>query len=140
MYTRKLTTIFLSVLLLIIPIILIASTRISEFRARREGNVIILEWATESESNVEKFNIQRSVDTINWHDLDSVPSKNGNSTTRQSYIYRDNNIFKATSGNFNYRLIIIDQKGNSSLYNVVASASGYSGIKHTWGSLKAMFR
>ena len=120
--------------------ILISNTRICEFHARRENSVVILEWATESESNLDCFNIQRSSDKVNWSKIGSVDAGLGNSSAKKYYQFEDKNTFKTNSTNFYYKLIMIDKNNNTEAYAVIASISGNSGIKHTWGSLKAMFR
>jgi hypothetical protein len=65
----------------------------------------------------------------------------GQSGERKSYSFTDNSIFKTThTGTFYYRLIIVDSQGNSTPHDVIVSIAGNSGLRHTWGSIKAMFR
>ena len=123
-----------------IPFLLFASATISNFHARLENSLIILEWNTESELNVNHFEIQRSTDKINWLKIGSVKSNTGTSNTRQYYQFSENAIFKVSTSSLNYRLVVVDNQDNREIYSVVASVSGSSGIKHTWGTIKAMFR
>lgn len=126
---------------LFIPTVLESGIRIVEFHARRENNIVILEWSTEEEFSLLKFNIERSTDNKNWIWIgEKYAYGNGESSTRQTYEYTDDNIFKRNLTNFYYRLIIVEKDGSTTPYNVIASARGISGIKHTWGSIKAMFR
>lgn len=123
-----------------IPILLISSAQISEFNAQRTDGQVILEWITTQESNVLRFDIERSTDTVPWQ---KIGSKNavGESNTPREYTFVDNfSIFKTTQSNFYYRLIIVSKDGQRTPHNVIATISGSSGIKHTWGSIKAMFR
>lgn len=123
-----------------IPILLISSAQISEFNAQRTNGQVILEWITTQESNVLRFDIERSTDTVPWQ---KIGSKNavGESNTPREYTFVDNfSIFKTTQSNFYYRLIIVSKDGQRTPHNVIATISGSSGIKHTWGSIKAMFR
>jgi len=130
---------FCAVFLLLFAAGLVAGARISDFHAKRDNNSVILEWTTESESNLSKFDIERSTDRIRWLKIAETPASN-EPETRQNYSYRDNTIFKASVNNFYYRLILVDKNGQFSPYDVIVSVSGNSGIRHTWGSIKAMFR
>ena len=127
-------------ILITLPLLLYAGATISNFHARLENSLIILEWNTESETNVNHFEIQRSTDKINWMKVGTVKSNTGTSMSRQYYQFSENAIFKINSSSLNYRLVVIDNQNNREIYSVVASVSGSSGIKRTWGSLKAMFR
>jgi hypothetical protein len=118
---------------------LLASTRISDFQARRENNAVVLEWTTESESNLARFEIERSTDRLRWLKIGETAAS-GESSGQLRYQYRDNTIFKAAVNNFYYRILMVDKGGQSVTYDVIVSVSGTSGIRHTWGSLKAMFR
>ena len=124
-----------------LPIPIIRSeTRIVDFHARRENKYAVLEWATEAETNLQKFLIQRSNDNINWATIGEIMPQSGNSSSRREYRYVDKDIFKNSIGNFYYRLIIVSKDGQQTPHEVIVSITGSSGIKHTWGSLKAMFR
>jgi hypothetical protein len=137
---RQTFTLFLITGLILIPLIVCASAQINNFHARAVNNSIVVEWSTESESGVSKFEIQRSLDKINWIKIGSVSSQSGNSSTHHDYQFIDNSIFKGNESSLNYRLVVIDQTGHSEIFSVIASVSGSSGIRQTWGSLKAMFR
>jgi len=131
---------FLSfVFLFISSPVLLSGTRIVEFHARRENKVVILKWATEEETNLLKFLIQRSTDTVNWTSIGEKPAF-GESSIKRDYSFIDNSIFKNNVSNFYYRLVIVEKNGHSTPYDVIVSITGGSGIKHTWGSIKALFR
>jgi hypothetical protein len=127
-------------ILIMLPLLLYAGATINNFHARLENSMIILEWNTESEMNVSHFEIQRSTDKINWMKIGTVKSNTGTSNIRQYYQFSENAIFKISTSSLNYRLVVVDNQNNREIYSVVASVSGSSGIKRTWGSLKAMFR
>jgi hypothetical protein len=118
---------------------LVAGGNISDFHGKRENGAVVLEWTTESESNLERFEIERSMDRNRWFRIGELRAV-GETRSRQTYTYRDNTIFKSSTNTYYYRLLLIDQNGQSSLHDVVVSMSGISGIRHTWGSIKAMFR
>jgi len=137
---RKNTTLIL-LGLLCLHTLLVGATRISSFHARRQSNTVILEWTTEEEGGLVKFQIQRSTDSINWINIGEKLPLPGQSGERKSYSFTDNSIFKNMhTGTFYYRLIIIDAQGNSTPHDVIVSIAGNSGLRHTWGSIKAMFR
>lgn len=116
-----------------------AATRISEFYATRDQSAVVLVWSTEEESNLARFEIERSSDRTRWIHIGKTAAS-GDSWQRRTYSYRDNTIFKTAVNTLYYRLILVDRSGNSQIFDVIASAEGQSGIKHTWGSIKAMFR
>ena len=136
----RLIKIYPLLVLLIIPQVLISGAQISGFNAYRDNQQIRIEWTTEIESNCLRYEIQRSTDKVNWQRIGAVKSKTGNSTSQQLYQYIDDSIFKSSDASINYRLVIVDQNGTTHTHNVIASVTGSSGIKRTWGSLKAMFR
>jgi hypothetical protein len=105
----------------------------------REQNAIIISWASEQESNISKFTIERSTDLTNWAWVGDVAAV-GESSIKHSYRFKDKNLYKADQATFYYRLKITDKNGSSVIHDAVLSANGYSGIRHTWGSIKAMFR
>jgi hypothetical protein len=123
----------------ILSMIADAATRIVEFHAKRERNTVIVEWATEEESNLSKFEIERSNDGMRWFKIGEAPAI-GESTRRNSYSYTDYSIFKVSITSLYYHLVLVDKAGNPQVYDVIASVEGDSGIRHTWGSIKAMFR
>ncbi|MBN1893575.1 hypothetical protein JW906_03725 [bacterium] len=113
--------------------------QISDFHASRDGNAVLLEWVTESESNLLRFDIQRSTDQRYWLKIGENAAI-GESSSSRHYSYRDDTIFKTGQSNFYYRLVVIDKNQQKSIHSVIASIAGSSGIRHTWGSIKAMFR
>ena len=126
-------------LFLLVPFLLEAGTHIAGFHAIRQNDVVILEWTTDQESNLSHFVIERSTDNINWVQIGKQQAC-GESSTKQYYSFTDNNLFKGDASNLYYRLLIVEKNGQVTIHGVIASVTGISGIKHTWGSIKAMFR
>ncbi|WP_460925589.1 Ig-like domain-containing protein [Pontibacter brevis] len=77
--------------------------------ASKQGNDVLLEWATASEQDNKGFEVQVSEDGLNYRLLRFVPSKNGNSNTKQVYAFTDKENGK--SGTRYYRLKQIDHAG-----------------------------
>jgi hypothetical protein len=139
-YMNKICFYFL-IPIIIFPSIIKADTRITEFHARRENNTVVLQWITEEETDLEKFMIQRSTDIATWTTIGEIKPLSDNSSTKREYSFIDKTIFKINnSTTFYYRIVIINTNGRSTPHDVIVSISGSSGIRHTWGSLKAMFR
>jgi hypothetical protein len=116
-----------------------AATRVFEFYATRDQSAVVLVWSTEEETNLARFEIERSSDGSRWIQVGKTPAA-GDSWQKRTYSYRDNSIFKTGVNTLYYRLILVDRSGNSQVFETIASAEGQSGIRHTWGSIKAMFR
>jgi len=119
--------------------LVLSGAQIVEFFARRTETAVILEWSTDYESNIRQFNIERCNDQQSWIHIGTTSAR-GESTTREHYSYTDNTIFKTEQTNFYYRLVIVENTGQKVPHDVIASIHGNSGIRHTWGSIKAIFR
>lgn len=78
------------------------------FHAGVVDGSILLEWATASEWNSERFDIQRSSDTEHWTPLGSVPAAQFSSTFR-AYSFVDRT---PLSGTTYYRLVQVDLDGS----------------------------
>ncbi|MCO5230462.1 MAG: tandem-95 repeat protein [Chitinophagales bacterium] len=77
---------------------------------------VVLNWATASELNNDYFEVQRSVDAINWEVLSQVIG-HGTTNNRHEYNYVDGS---ALSGTVYYRLRQVDYDGVSELHKVVS--------------------
>lgn len=131
--------IYTSIAFFIFLSLLYSSVRVTEFNARRERNYVLLQWATEEESNLLKFEIERSIDRIHWIKIGEVFAV-GESKQRHFYSFKDQTLFKGNLASLSYRLNLIYKNGVSEPYDVIVSVEGISGIRQTWGSIKAMFR
>ena len=80
-----------------------------EFKAFKNGNSTSLSWKTLSESNNKGFAIERSVNGIDWVQLQFI-NGNGNSSVVSNYNATDNNPVKA---NNLYRLKQLDNDGKA---------------------------
>lgn len=106
-------------------------------RATSDGNNVTVQWGSTDETNVKEYGIERS--SLSGGDVilvGTVQPKGSNS----SYVFVDQSAFKTTGTMYQYRIKIIDN-------NLAATSSTWfpvehntSGVKRTWGSLKAMFR
>jgi hypothetical protein len=93
------------------------------FKGQYQAGQGVLTWATGTETNCEKFVIERSASGIHYKDLGSVPGA-GNTVDEKSYTYTDT---QPASGFNYYRLRQVDFDGNYTYSNVVAlDVSGQS--------------
>ncbi len=113
-----------------------AGAFIQYFSAKSEGNDIRLEWRTGEESNLKMFVIERKTYNNGFAEIGSVTPKGSNST----YVFIDQNIFKSTGIIITYRLKIVENNNQFSYSNEISVSHNISGVKRTWGSIKAMFR
>lgn len=114
----------------------LAGALLDYFHAQNDGDNVQLEWKTTIESNLANFVVQRRTPESQYIDLGTVNPKGNNSI----YTYTDLSAYKMTDLVFVYRLKIVDTDG-SVAYSVEVSVSpNISGVKRTWGSIKAMFR
>ncbi|HVE61700.1 MAG TPA: T9SS type A sorting domain-containing protein, partial [Chitinophagaceae bacterium] len=85
-----------------------------DFKGKLGNNIILLDWSTSSEQNSKNFDIEKSIDGINYHKIGSVNAA-GNSASRKDYSFRDQQISPLNY----YRLRINDLDGENKLSNVV---------------------
>lgn len=122
-------------------LILIASVYAGAFiqsiTARSDGENIIVEWKTgEESSTLSRFVVERKTPNNGFVEIGTVTPKGSNSF----YTFVDNNIFKGNDYIFTYRLKIVDNNSQVSYSTEVSVSHSISGVKRTWGSIKAMFR
>lgn len=115
---------------------LFAGAFIQFFNAKSEGDDIRLEWRTAEESNLKMFVIERKTHNNGFIEIGFVNPKGSNS----SYVYIDQNVYKTTDLIFTYRLKIVENNNQFSYSNEISVSHSVSGVKRTWGSIKAMFR
>jgi hypothetical protein len=125
---------------IIITLLLIATVYagafIDYFHARSEGDDVRLEWKTSDETNLQKFAIERKTPQSSYLEVAAITPTGNNSF----YSYLDQNAYKTSDIVFIYRLKIVDNDGTVSYFNETTVSHSLSGVKRTWGSIKAMFR
>ena len=114
----------------------IAGALLDYFHAQNEGDNVKLEWKTTTETNLADFIVQRKTPDSQFSDLSSIRPTGNNSV----YSYIDQAAYKMTNPVFVYRLKIVDRDGLYAYSSEVSVSPNISGVKRTWGSIKAMFR
>ena len=116
---------------------LFAGAFLDFFQGRSDGNNIILEWRTRSESGMLAFEVQRKAGyNGEFLSIGTVEPKGSNSY----YTYTDRSAFKSSLNVYVYRLKIVDGSTTASFSNEYTVSHNVSSVKRTWGSIKAMFR
>ena len=89
--------------------------KLLSFTASRNNNIVSLSWQTTEEINTSHFNIQRSVDGVNFSNVGNVTAKGNGSA---SYNYADN-IEKVNGAKVYYRLQMMDRDGKFTFSKII---------------------
>jgi hypothetical protein len=136
----KKTVLFAIIILTAFTGILLASLSLQYFTAKTNSDGILIEWKTGEEAGTARFEIERSASNPdNFIFIKSINASGNNSY----YSYLDNTVnFKSGEGTsiYFYRLKCIQPNGSYTYSNSISVVHAISGIKNTWGSIKAIFR
>jgi len=118
--------------------LLYGAVTLQYFTARDNSNGVLVEWKTGEESGTSIFEIERSADTPD--NFIYINSKNATGNNSY-YSYQDNSVdFGRTTSIYYYRLKCVEGNGNYTYTNHITVSHTVSGIRSTWGSIKAIFR
>ncbi len=106
------------------------------FHGLSDGDNIKLEWKTGDENNLNHFAIERKSLQTSYLEIATIDPKGSNSL----YTYIDHSAYKSNDVIFMYRIKIVDNDNQVSYSSEITVSHSVSGVKHTWGSIKAMFR
>ena len=96
----------------------ILAVKMTSFTVKKESNDAVLRWTTISETKNDHFEIERSVDGLNFSKM-GIVAGNGSTSLTKNYIYPDA-LVNVTSKVLYYRLRIVDIDGKTSYSQVVA--------------------
>ncbi|MBM4166736.1 MAG: hypothetical protein FJ218_07470 [Ignavibacteria bacterium] len=126
--------------------LLFSSTLLSEtvlkgnsFCGISNGSQVLLRWITINETNVELFEIEKKAGTNGvFTYIGSISPKH----TPSQYEFVDYSALKSSGETlYQYRIKILFSEGRQPEYSETISVSHFvSGVRKTWGSIKAMFR
>ena len=135
--THKITKILF--LTLITVSVAYAGLTFEYFTGKTNSDGILLEWKTGDESGTVKFEVERSASTPNSFIFVKLINANGSNSY---YSFQDNGVgFQYNAGSvYYYRLKCFNSNGSYSYTNSITVVHTVSGIKNTWGSIKAIFR
>ena len=97
------------------------------FNAICQSNNVLLTWKTAQEQNSGHFNIERSVDAINWTVIGNLPAA-GNSNIETSYSFSDN----SSSGRVFYRIAEIGIDGRAHYTGILLSNCSSPDVFRVW--------
>ncbi len=125
------------------PLLVVSSLAVGDIfkanslQASSDGVNVTLRWVTDDETNIARFEIERS------------SAKDGNYVTIASvdpkgpslYEFIDNTAFQRTTTVYQYRIKVIFTTNQAPFYSpsLVVSHT-VSGVRRTWGSIKSLFR
>ncbi|GEM_PF-881616 len=92
----------------------------SAFQASKKMDSVVLNWATEQEKNVERFDVQRSTDGFRWVSIHEQ-SATGYSDSRSEYTFTDDHPVRGLDY---YRLRAMDFDGTVNISSTVAVRFG----------------
>jgi len=137
--TKKLFTISVFLIIAGAALFVYAGFTMQYFTAKANSDGILIEWKTADEAGSPYFELERSASTTeNFIYIKSISTTGNNSY----YSYEDNSLNNklGNSSIYYYRLKIYKPDGNFFYSGNVSVVYTVSGIKDTWGSIKAIFR
>ena len=106
-------------------------------KVEKVQNRVTLTWQAETEQDVAAYEIQRKTPTSTGHILLHTLPAHGPGKT---YTYTDADLYKEVSALADYQLVAVYRDGSrQSIFNVQVNYTT-TGLRRTWGSLKAMFQ
>ena len=109
----------------------------NSFQVSSNSVNVTLRWMTDDESNVARFEIQRRAGVDGQFVTIGTVDPKGPSL----YEFVDNNAFQKIATLYQYRIAVVFKDGSPNVYTSAISVTHtVSGVRRTWGSIKAMFR
>jgi hypothetical protein len=120
-----------------LPVVLFgAGGVISEFSAVSLGQEAVLNWTVGQNTTILKFNVQRSFDGRRFYTIADVQPVRG----VYKYSYTDDDLYKDNLHTYYYRIEAVLPNNVIQYSSTEEVRLSFSGIKRTWGSIKAMFK
>ncbi len=123
-------------ILLLFAATALAPSIITDFTAENGEDYVLLTWNSGTESGLSFYQIERSLDGIEFQAIGTMTPQGSNS----SYEYEDHDLYKMTSRTYFYRINATMTNGSSNYSSVAQVTLSFSGIQQTWGSIKSLFR
>ncbi len=129
--------IILLFLILIIFSTAFAAAYIYDVSGRSESGDVKIHWRTQQETNLNHFAVERKSGTQgSYVEIGTMNPKGDNSI----YEFTDRSAYKTNDIFFIYRIKIVDENKQVSYSEEIPIHPVISGVKRTWGSIKALFR
>jgi hypothetical protein len=116
-----------------------AAGGLTNVNASSNGSTITVRWTSTDEAGVVGYVVERrAINSSVWVPL--VQPYMGVEGSNHSYMFEDKTAFRVTDNIYYYQVTqVYTDGGKGDPYRTVVSHS-VSGIRRTWGSIKAMFR
>lgn len=109
------------------------------FEVERTGSGVVVMWSTAAENGISQFEVYRKAANASTWDMVFVLGPKG-----AGYQYRwiDETAFKTTDNYYQYfvRAVFSDGRQPEDTPTSGTTSPNTSGVRRTWGSIKAMFR
>ena len=131
-------------LVFLIATVLYADAVIKKFELDPEYNKVIVRWETGNDATIKHFEVQRGTSMDRLDNVKTMsPLKSSEVTVK--YEWADNSVFKTTAGErtFYYRIKTVKNSASGETYEyskIEKITPTVSSARHTWGSIKAIFR
>jgi hypothetical protein len=129
--------VFFAVMITVVSFAMADVIKENSFQASSNGVNVTIHWITDQEPSVSHFEIQRRSGT------DGVFSTIGSIDPKGPSLYEfvDNTAFHKVTTLYQYRIVVFFNNGGAPVVSSAISVSHtVSGVRRTWGSIKAMFR
>lgn len=136
MKTTVRNSIFALIAALFLTDVAVSQGIFTSFTAGAESDFVVLEWISGPETGLDKYQVERSFDGLDFFPIADVYGTGSNST----YVYEDHDIYKSSMRTYYYRVRAVMTDGTFSFSSVQSVTIPISGIQQTWGSIKALFR
>jgi hypothetical protein len=116
---------------------------LESFYAKSDGKNITIEWKSADESNISRYELERTNSANNFTYLTSLEAKGSHNSYRyvdEEAFMKDDNTGTQGKNIYTYRLKIVKSDNSHSYSNIVTVTHNVSGIRRTWGMIKEMFR
>ncbi len=113
-----------------------ATAYIYDVQGRSESGDVKIHWRTQSETSLDHFAIERKSGEGSYIEIGTVQPTGDNSV----YDFIDRSAYKSNDIYFTYQIKIVDKNQQISYSKEITVAPLVSGVKRTWGSIKALFR
>ena len=133
----KVYTYLLSLLIVSSAAVAGAIIKDGTLQAHSDGNNVTIQWGTEEEVSIREFDVYRQAGSDGGFVLIGTVMPKGSDSY---YEFVDQSAFKTITSVYQYRITILFHDGNHMDSKIVTVSHNVSGVKRTWGSLKAMFR
>ncbi|MBX2844998.1 MAG: T9SS type A sorting domain-containing protein [Saprospiraceae bacterium] len=90
---------------------------LTDFSAEQKGSDVVLNWTTASEQDNDYFDVEYSIDGLNWTNLAQVDGQGSTSSTTQ-YNYTHNQVVEAGYSVLYYRLRQVDFDGTTAYSSI----------------------